>query len=94
MIFTLLAQTPTPTTSPASGPTGGFGNLIILLPIFALLYFFMIRPQKRARQSQAQIMRSIEVGDEIETVAGMFGRVTRADDMTVFVEQEVRALQG
>jgi len=83
MLLALLAQTPTVTSTPRSG---GAGSILIFLPFIALMYFFMIRPQRKLRQQQAALLRSLEVGDEIETVAGMFGRISRMDDTTVWVE--------
>lgn len=85
MILALLAQV-APTASATAKPTGGAGSLVILLPMFGLLYFFMIRPQKKARQNQMMLARSVDVGDEIETIAGMFGRVTKTDDAAIHVE--------
>ncbi len=83
MILNLLAQA-SPTTSPA--PAGGAGSFIILIPLFAILYFLMIRPQKKARAAQLELTRSVEIGDEVETVAGMYGKIARADDQTLWVE--------
>lgn len=65
---------------------GGAGSLILLVGMFVAMYFLMIRPQqKRARAAQA-LARSVEVGDRIETVAGMFGSIKGATDDTVDVE--------
>ena len=72
--------------SGGSGAAGGAGSLILLVGMFVAMYFLMIRPQqKRARAAQA-LARSVEVGDRIETVAGMFGSIKGATDDTVEVE--------
>jgi preprotein translocase subunit YajC len=83
MILSLLAQA---SSSSSPAPAGGAGSFLILIPLFGLLYFMMIRPQKKARAAQMALTRSVEVGDEIETIAGMFGRITKADDATLWVE--------
>lgn len=84
MIFNLLAQTPSPTST--ASPGGGLGTVVVMVAMFGLLYFFMIRPQKKARQAQMALTRAVDVGDEIETVAGMYGKVTKTDDSTLWVE--------
>jgi preprotein translocase subunit YajC len=62
------------------------GSLILFLPLIELFYFLLIRPQK-ARQRQAQeLMKAIQVGDEIETIGGIFGTVRRGDDENLWVE--------
>jgi len=72
--------------SGGSGAAGSAGSLILLVGMFAAMYFLMIRPQqKRARAAQA-LARSVEVGDKIETVAGMFGSIKATTDDTVDVE--------
>jgi len=81
MLLTILAQTPTP--SPAQS-TGTASLLIFLLPV--ALIVFMMRKQGRQRREHIDLVSRIEVGDEVETVAGMFGVVKRADPDVLYVE--------
>lgn len=67
-------------------PQSGAGSLLVFLPLIAVFYFFMLRPRQRQMRAHAELMRSIEVGDEIETAAGLFGRITRTADDVVWVE--------
>ena len=70
-----------------TGQTGSpLGTIVILLPLAVLFYFFMIRPQKRQREAQTELMRSLEIGDEIETIGGLFGAIRRLDDDHAWVE--------
>ena len=72
-------------------PAGGtfMVMLIQMLPlilIFVVFYFFMIRPQRK-REKEIQKMRSnIEVGDEIVTSGGIIGRVVSIREDTVVIE--------
>ena len=50
-------------------------QLIVIVAIFALLWLFLIAPQRRRLQEQRKLIESIEVGDEILTVGGIIGRV-------------------
>lgn len=53
----------------------GMYSIVLLVLMFALLYFFMIRPENK-RKKQAQAMRdSLTVGDEITTIGGIIGTI-------------------
>lgn len=57
-----------------------------LILIFVVMYFLMIRPQRK-REKQTQEMRSkIEVGDEIVTAGGIVGRVVSIREDSVVLE--------
>lgn len=62
-----------------------FGLIILLLPIAAIV-FLMVVPQRKQRQKQAQLMSSLEVGDEVVTIGGLFGVVNVVEDDTVHLE--------
>jgi preprotein translocase subunit YajC len=72
----------------ASGDSGGGGGAIlsfgILLLIPFAMYFFMIRPQRRRMREQQQLQRSIQVGDEVVTTSGVYGKISGEDGDTRF----------
>jgi len=54
--------------------------------LFAVMYFVMIRPQRK-RQKEEQSMRdNIEVGDEITTIGGIMGRVVTVKEESIIIE--------
>ena len=64
----------------------GMYSIVLLVLMFALLYFFMIRPENK-RKKQAQAMRdSLTVGDEITTIGGMTGKLVQITEDTVTFE--------
>ena len=70
----------------SSGGGGGAAILqlgILLLIPFAM-YFFMIRPQRRRAREQQELQRSIQVGDEIVTTSGVYGKITGEDGVARF----------
>ena len=72
------------TTTPASG---GFGSmLIVMVPLFLIMYFFMIRPQKKQEKQTAEMRNSLMVGDEICTIGGVIGRVYSIKDDIITIE--------
>lgn len=77
--------------APAAEAQGGsmWVMLIQLLPIvliFVVMYFLLIRPQKK-KEKQAQEMRNnLQVGDEVITAGGIIGRVVSVREDTVVIE--------
>ncbi len=49
--------------------------VVYLVVIFGAMYFFMIRPNKKKQQQEEQMRNSIQVGDEILTIGGIYGKV-------------------
>jgi preprotein translocase subunit YajC len=50
-------------------------GLLIIVLLFAAMYFLMIRPQRAKQQAQLRLLNAVEVGDEILTVGGVYGIV-------------------
>lgn len=75
----------------AAAPAGGAGGeggqfLIMMVILFGLMYFMIIRPQsKRAKEHRAMV-EAISKGDEIVTNGGTLGRVTKVGDQFITVE--------
>jgi len=61
-------------------------SLVIFLPLLAIMYFFMIRPQQKQLAEQRETLASLEVGDEVLTSSGIYGVITEFDGPTLFLE--------
>ncbi|MDZ7815687.1 MAG: preprotein translocase subunit YajC [Planctomycetota bacterium] len=77
------------------GQSQGFDWVTMLLmfaPIAVVFYLFIIRPQKKQRNEQKEMIANLKKGDEILTIGGMFGRVVevRSDRVTVELSDKVR----
>ena len=57
-----------------------FGGLIIPIALLALMYFFIMRPQKKQEKETAKMRNGIVVGDEICTIGGIVGRVVKINE--------------
>ncbi len=55
------------------------GLLILIIPMGAILYM-TIMPQRKQRQKQADMLRKLEVGDEVLTSGGIVGQITFIED--------------
>ena len=65
----------------------GMGFIVIYIVFFAaLIYFTSIRPQKKERQKQQEMLSSVAVGDTILTTSGFYGVIIDMTDDTVIVE--------
>lgn len=62
------------------------GPLIFLVAMIALLWFVLIRPQRRRQAVQRDLVSQLTVDDEVVTVGGMFGRVRSVADDHVMLE--------
>jgi len=65
--------------------------LLMMIPLFAAMYFFMIRPQQKQKKKDAEMRNSLQVGSEITTIGGIVGKVIRVqDDFITFETGEDR----
>ncbi len=65
---------------------GSFFPIIMLIVMFVVLYFFTIRPQKKAEKEANDMRNSLEVGDEITTIGGIIGKIVSIKEETCVIE--------
>ncbi|MBQ1801886.1 MAG: preprotein translocase subunit YajC [Lachnobacterium sp.] len=71
----------------SSSSTGfNYLSMALLVVMFGLMYFFMIRPQKKEQQQKEIMIKELEVGDSILTSAGFYGSVVDIQEDLVIVE--------
>lgn len=59
----------------------------LMIPILLLvLYFFMIRPQRKQEKEVNAMRNSLQVGDEITTIGGIIGRIVSIKEETCMIE--------
>ena len=56
------------------------GSLVFILLLFGVLWLVLIRPQRARQQRQRQLLNSVEPGDEVLTVGGLYGIVQSIDE--------------
>ena len=72
--------------APAAAPQGGgIESMLLILAMFAVLYFLMIRPQMKRAKEHKTMVEGLQKGDEVITAGGILGRITRVDDQYVTV---------
>ena len=65
---------------------GTVGYLIFMVLLFAVMYFILIRPQKKKDKEAKAMQSSLQVGDEIVTAGGIVGRVVSLREDTLLIE--------
>ena len=80
LLVGLVAKASTTTNT---NPLVTFLPLILIGVVF---YFLLIRPQQRRARAQRELIQSVDVGDEVVTIGGIFGTVRAVDDDAVTLE--------
>ncbi|MGN1117334.1 MAG: preprotein translocase subunit YajC [Acutalibacteraceae bacterium] len=71
----------------AAGQQGsGMTMIIMLVAMFALMYFLMIRPQKKRQKEEQQMRDNIQIGDEVVTIGGICGRIVSIKEDAFVIE--------
>ena len=72
----------------ASGAGAGsmIGMILWLVIIFGIMYFIMIRPQKKEQKKKELMLSEVAVGDTVLTISGFYGTIIDIVDDTVIVE--------
>ncbi len=72
------------------GNGGGAGSTIFLIGYIlffvAIIYFVMIRPQRKKQKEEKKMRDSLQVGDEIVTIGGIYGRIISLKEDTMVIE--------
>ena len=64
-------------------------TLLMIVAMFAIMYFFMIRPQQKKQKEIQNFRKSIEKGQEVVTAGGIYGVVRDIDDVNNILIIEV-----
>lgn len=65
---------------------GDWSFLIMMVAIFAIMYFFMIRPQNKKQKEIMNFRKNLEVGQDVISAGGIYGKVKAIEDNVVVLE--------
>ena len=86
----------TPAYAQSAGGAGGdmFTSFIPLILIFAIFYFFLIRPQQKKAKEHKAMVEALSRKDKVLTQSGIFGEVTKVkegeEDIEIEIAKDVR----
>jgi preprotein translocase subunit YajC len=66
------------------------GGYIFILVLLVMMWFLLIRPQRRRQMESQRLLNSLEVGKEIVTAGGLYGTITALEDD----EARIRIAEG
>ena len=70
--------------SPGGGNGGGIMSVLpLMIGMFAIMYFLIIRPQQKQRRERENLLRAIKKGDRVVTTGGLYGTVVGLSEQTV-----------
>lgn len=61
-------------------------NMLPILAMFAVMYFFMILPQQKRAKKEKEFLTNLKPGDRIITKGGLHGKIAEIAETTVVVE--------
>ena len=67
----------------APPPQGGMSMIWLMLLMFGLMYFLIIRPQSKRAKEHSAMVQGLSKGDEIVTSGGILGRIEQVDEQFV-----------
>lgn len=71
--------------APATG-AGNYSGILMMVLIFVVFYFFMIRPQSKRQKEIKKQREAMQVGDKVVTTGGIYGKVKEIKETTIVVE--------
>ena len=74
------------TTGQGSGGGSPMSLIFMIIAIFAVMYFLMIRPQQRQKKQHQDLLSRLSKGDKVVTVGGIHGTIAGVKDQTVIVK--------
>lgn len=75
--------------APPSGLFAG-GNMVMLLVMFGIFYFLLIRPQQKRQREHTDWLKQLKKDDEVVTTGGLWGKVKGVSDNSPYVTLELQ----
>lgn len=75
----------------AQGARGGFdwSMIIMIVAMFAIVYFFMIRPQRKRQKEIENFRKSLTIGSKVITASGVYGTVKSLNEGEPYLTIEI-----
>jgi preprotein translocase subunit YajC len=74
------------TAAPETGGASNYSGILMMVLIFVVFYFFMIRPQSKRQKEIKKQREAMQVGDKVVTTGGIYGKVKEIKDTTIIIE--------
>ena len=72
--------------APAAQQGGGMSFWIMIILLFGVMWFFMIRPQRKQQKELEKFRKELKKGDKVVTAGGIYGTVAEISDRSVLIK--------
>ena len=72
--------------APATAAGGGIESMLLIVAMFGVLYFLMIRPQMKRAKEHKTMAEALQKGDEVVAAGGLLGKITKVTDAYISIE--------
>lgn len=66
----------------------GMNNIVMIVLMIAIFYFFMIRPQMKRQKELKKFRENLAQGDKVVTTGGIHGKILEVTDTTVLISSD------
>ena len=70
----------------ATGKGSSWTMILMMVAVFAVMYFLMIRPQKKQQKAIEEMRKSLTKGDKVITAGGIYGTIADIDETSVLIK--------
>lgn len=92
MFFISDAMAQTAGAAASGGMNGILMQLIPIILIFVVFWFFLIRPQQKRQKEHQKMVEALAKGDEVLTVGGMCGRIVDVSEQ--YIVMQISSVEG
>lgn len=82
-LLSIMLQT---AAAPGAGGMGSYSGILMMVLIFVVFYFFMIRPQSKRQKEIKKQREAMKPGDSVVTSGGIYGKVKDIKETSVIIE--------
>ena len=70
----------------AAGKGSNWTMILMMVGVFVIMYFLMIRPQKKKQKEEQAMRDNLQIGDEITKIGGIVGKIVTVKDDSLIIE--------
>jgi preprotein translocase subunit YajC len=64
----------------------GYSSILVWVLVIVLIYFMMIKPQRKQNKLRQEMLAELKVGDKVVTLGGIYGKIVKITDDTIKLE--------
>ena len=76
----------TTTADPTAATGGMMSTVIMMVAMFAIMYFMLIRPENKRKKEAEEMRSAVKTGDQITTIGGIIGTVVNVKEDKIVIE--------